>query len=32
VTIVPLLAAFAYLTAAPQAVENFHHVGYHSSE
>ena len=28
VAIVPLLAAFAYLTAAPQAVENFHHVGY----
>jgi uncharacterized membrane protein YphA (DoxX/SURF4 family) len=28
VTIVPLLAAFAYLTAAPQAVENFRHVGY----
>ena len=25
---VPLLAAFAYLTAAPQAVENFRHVGY----
>jgi hypothetical protein len=28
VVIVPLLAAFAYLTAAPQAVENFRHVGY----
>ncbi len=28
VTIVPLFAAFAYLTAAPQAVENFRHVGY----
>jgi len=28
VTIVPLLAAFAYLTASPQAVENFRHVGY----
>lgn len=28
VAIVPLLAAFAYLTAAPQAVENFRHVGY----
>jgi hypothetical protein len=28
ITIVPLLAAFAYLTAAPQAVENFRHVGY----
>ena len=28
VTIVPLLAAFAYLTAAPQAVERFEHVGY----
>jgi len=28
VTIVPLLAAFAYLTAAPQAIENFRHVGY----
>ena len=28
VTIVPLFAAFAYLTASPQAVENFRHVGY----
>lgn len=28
VTIVPLTAAFAYLTASPQAVENFQHVGY----
>ena len=28
VTIVPLLAAFAYLTASPEAVENFRHVGY----
>jgi DoxX-like family len=28
VAIVPLLAAFGYLTAAPQAVENFRHVGY----
>src|SRR4029453_4997412 len=28
VAIVPLLAAFAYLTGAPQAVENFRHVGY----
>jgi uncharacterized membrane protein YphA (DoxX/SURF4 family) len=28
VTIVPLLAAFAYLTASPQAIENFRHVGY----
>src|SRR4029450_1609744 len=28
VGIVPLLAAFAYLTAAPEAVENFRHVGY----
>src|SRR5689334_23808783 len=28
VTIVPLFAAFAYLTTAPQAVENFRHVGY----
>ena len=28
VTTVPLLAAFAYLTAAPQAIENFRHVGY----
>ena len=28
VAIVPLLAAFAYLTAAPQAVETFRHVGY----
>ena len=28
VAIVPLLAAFAYLTAAPQAIENFRHVGY----
>ena len=28
VTIVPLLAAFAYLTAAPPAIENFRHVGY----
>jgi uncharacterized membrane protein YphA (DoxX/SURF4 family) len=28
VTIVPLLAAFAYLTNSPQAVENFQHVGY----
>jgi len=28
VTIVPLLAAFAYLTSSPQAVENFRHVGY----
>jgi DoxX-like family len=28
VTIVPLSAAFAYLTTAPQAVENFQHVGY----
>ena len=28
VTIVPLLAAFAYLTTSPQAVENFRHVGY----
>jgi hypothetical protein len=28
VAIVALLAAFAYLTTAPQAVENFRHVGY----
>jgi uncharacterized membrane protein YphA (DoxX/SURF4 family) len=28
VTIVPLLAAFAYLTSSPQAVENFRHLGY----
>ena len=28
VTVVPLLAAFAYLTSAPQAIENFRHVGY----
>ena len=28
VTIVPLLAAFTYLTNSPQAVENFQHVGY----
>ena len=28
VTIVPLLAAFAYLTSAPQAIENFRHLGY----
>ena len=28
VTIVPLLAAFSYLTSSPQAVENFRHVGY----
>ena len=28
VAIVPLLAACAYLTAAPQAIENFRHVGY----
>jgi hypothetical protein len=28
VAIMPLLAAFAYVTAAPQAVENFRHVGY----
>ena len=28
VTIVPLLAAFSYLTAAPEAIENFRHVGY----
>jgi uncharacterized membrane protein YphA (DoxX/SURF4 family) len=28
VTIVPLFAAFAYLTSSPQAVENFRHVGY----
>ena len=28
VTIVPLLAAFAYLTSSPEAVENFRHVGY----
>ena len=28
VTIVPLLAAFTYLTASPVAVENFRHVGY----
>ena len=28
VTIVPLLAAFAYLTTRPEAVENFRHVGY----
>jgi len=28
VTIVPLLAAFAYLTTSPEAVENFRHVGY----
>jgi hypothetical protein len=28
VAIVALLAAFAYLTATPQAVENFRHVGY----
>ena len=28
VTVVPLLAAFAYLTNSPQAVENFRHVGY----
>ena len=28
VTLVPLLAAFAYLTTSPEAVENFRHVGY----
>jgi DoxX-like family len=28
VTIVPLLAAFSYLTSSPAAVENFRHVGY----
>jgi uncharacterized membrane protein YphA (DoxX/SURF4 family) len=28
VTTVTLLAAFSYLTSAPQAVENFNHVGY----
>ena len=28
VTIVPLLAAVAYLTTSPEAVENFRHVGY----
>jgi uncharacterized membrane protein YphA (DoxX/SURF4 family) len=28
ITSVPLLAAFAYLTSAPQAIENFRHVGY----
>jgi hypothetical protein len=28
VTIVPLLAAFSYLTTSPAAVENFRHVGY----
>jgi hypothetical protein len=28
VAIMALLAAFAYLTTAPQAVENFRHVGY----
>ncbi len=28
VGIVPLLAAFSYLSAAPEAVENFRHVGY----
>ena len=28
ITIVPLLAAFAYLTNSPQAIENFRHVGY----
>ena len=28
ITIVPLLAAFAYLTSSPEAVENFRHVGY----
>ena len=28
VTIVPLAAAFAYLTTSPAAVENFRHVGY----
>jgi uncharacterized membrane protein YphA (DoxX/SURF4 family) len=28
VTLVPLLAAFAYLSNSPQAVENFRHVGY----
>jgi hypothetical protein len=28
ITIVPLLAAFAYLTSAPAAVENVRHVGY----
>ena len=28
VTIVPLLAAFTYLTSSPMAVENFRHVGY----
>jgi uncharacterized membrane protein YphA (DoxX/SURF4 family) len=28
VALVPLLAAFTYLTGAPQAVENFQHVGY----
>jgi len=28
VTVVPLLAAFAYLTTSPEAVENFRHVGY----
>ena len=31
VATVTLLAAFSYLTTAPQAVENFRHVGYHSS-
>jgi len=28
ITCVPLLAAFAYLTAAPEAIENIRHVGY----
>ena len=28
ITIVPLLAAFSYLTASSAAVENFRHVGY----
>ena len=28
ITIVPLLAAFTYLTNSPTAVENFRHVGY----
>ena len=28
VTVVPLLAAFSYLTTSPEAVENFRHVGY----
>jgi uncharacterized membrane protein YphA (DoxX/SURF4 family) len=28
ITSIPLLAAFAYLTSAPEAIENFRHVGY----